>query len=530
MDRKSIALKNLIVFTLTILLTISSLMVVEASIQGTTEIQPGKDQYLELKATAIRNMNENGKQLIMELWGYDIDFSAFDVRFTYDTEALKLSDLQTNAITDNEDKFFEYEDEFKGNLLWNMSLLEEEKSDDIIRLVASVSKNAEINDHIVEGNNGGKMIKTTGEAVKLGIMSFKLEGNGFDIEKFALIPDENHSPNTGVKINIDALTYYSNISTFRFSDETASKDANLVNIVVSSGEESEDEDLEESTYKIHPLVPGFDQDIDKYTVTLYDYLDEVDITATQSDPNSSMKIKVPKRDSEGNLVYDDSGGGTIQYEEEDLINETPFRVTLNKLGEEDTIITIIVTAEDGSSQKEYEITIKRPYGIIKGNIHTILTEYKEIYKCTVRIYNTSDIQEEKDKVVKGTMDDFHQKLLEMKSQDYETDNDGNYIIYVVPGTYDILLDKPGYLDHIYESREVKENETIDLGSKTLLAGDVNKNGVIEILDMTTILDNFSVLISDENYDISMDFNEDESINILDLTALLTNYSERREFE
>ena len=50
-----------------------------------------------------------------------------------------------------------------------------------------------------------------------------------------------------------------------------------------------------------------------------------------------------------------------------------------------------------------------------------------------------------------------------------------YEIYVIPGTYDILLDKPGYLDHIYTKQTVNEGETIDLGEKELKAGDINKD-------------------------------------------------------
>lgn len=44
-------------------------IVVEAS-----TIEPTQDQYLELKATNITEVEGKSKQVIMELWGHEIDF------------------------------------------------------------------------------------------------------------------------------------------------------------------------------------------------------------------------------------------------------------------------------------------------------------------------------------------------------------------------------------------------------------------------------------------------------------------------
>ena len=80
-----------------------------------------------------------------------------------------------------------------------------------------------------------------------------------------------------------------------------------------------------------------------------------------------MKVRVPKRDENGELVYE-IDGVTVVYEEKDLSSDTQMGVILNKLGESDTIIDVIVTAEDGVTIKDYKVTIKRPYGTIKGSI------------------------------------------------------------------------------------------------------------------------------------------------------------------
>lgn len=41
---------------------------------ATEEIIPNDNQYFELKATTITDVEGQNKQVIMELWGYEIDF------------------------------------------------------------------------------------------------------------------------------------------------------------------------------------------------------------------------------------------------------------------------------------------------------------------------------------------------------------------------------------------------------------------------------------------------------------------------
>lgn len=49
-------------------------MLMAINIYASTTIVPGDNQYLELKATTITEVEGQGKQVIMELWGYDIEF------------------------------------------------------------------------------------------------------------------------------------------------------------------------------------------------------------------------------------------------------------------------------------------------------------------------------------------------------------------------------------------------------------------------------------------------------------------------
>lgn len=52
-----------------VMMFINMAIVVEAS-----TIEPTDDQYLELKATNINEVEGKNKQVIMELWGHEIDF------------------------------------------------------------------------------------------------------------------------------------------------------------------------------------------------------------------------------------------------------------------------------------------------------------------------------------------------------------------------------------------------------------------------------------------------------------------------
>ncbi len=40
----------------------------------TIEVKPEQNQYFELRAVDVKETDENGKQVIMELWGHDIVF------------------------------------------------------------------------------------------------------------------------------------------------------------------------------------------------------------------------------------------------------------------------------------------------------------------------------------------------------------------------------------------------------------------------------------------------------------------------
>ena len=86
-------------------------------------------------------------------------------------------------------------------------------------------------------------------------------------------------------------------------------------------------------------------DISKYTINLNEYLDNISLKLEKSYEFASVKIN---------------------NEEIDVANSK--EIELNALGEEDTIIDILVIAEDGFTTHTYKLVIHRPYATIKGSI------------------------------------------------------------------------------------------------------------------------------------------------------------------
>lgn len=461
-NKKTLRTKLLKMLIVAIIFLIS--IIIKTNIVQATTLKPSNNQCIEMRAVEVKEVKDNEKQLIFELWANDIDFKGFDVRFAYDSSNYLLSNLTTNVETDDENEYFDFENEFDGKL-------------DIITIPYSSGNTAGIRmiisfDPPVEDSENIKdeTLISSGKSVLLGKMSFKMKADTLDISNFRLIEDQTTSPTTGIKINVNIQDSYEEQSTFIFTNKTTSSDATLNNLILSTGIEGS----EDYTYKKYDFTPIFDKQNKEYSLELSEYIDEMNIEAEVSDEKSTMKIKVPTKDEDGQ---------TIIYEEKELLNKTKMPVTLNKLGEPDTLIEVIVTAEDGKTQETYKISIHRPYGTIKGSIKYDTIEENEnpdINKTTdLNIYKTGKFNWDELKDIFGeiyenpkTYDDLDQ----IEKDQYEQSNaDGSYEIYVIPGTYDLQIDKKGFLDCIIKNIEVTENEVVDLENKVLVAGDINRD-------------------------------------------------------
>ena len=420
------------------------------SIAESKLVEPTEDQFFELRAVKVTNIEGKDKQVIFELWAHEIEFKGFDVRFSYDGTHFAPSNITTNDYTDDETEFFKFESEF-SDCLELFTVPYTGTSTGGMRAVASFNPPISESEHIKNKENVGMIVDSSG-SVLLGTLSFRTTLDKFDISSFKLETSDTTSPKTGIKIIIDGSTYYENQSTFRFTDKSASRNADLSNIKLSNGNEDDE------NYKEYVLNPSFDKNTLEYTTELLEYVDKVNLEVTKDDEKSSIVIKQPKHDENGNLVFEDDGS-TIVYEEaslDDLKNE----IVLNKLGEPDTVIELKVTAEDEVTTKTYKITIHRPYGTIKGSIHTVNSN--DVHIADVKVYNNSD-QIDWENISSHDELDNYKTVLNKK-----TNEDGTYEIKVIPGNYDVLIDKVAYLDYIVTTIQVNENDEIDLDNVELI--------------------------------------------------------------
>lgn len=420
------------------------------SIAESKLVEPTENQFFELRAVKVTNIEGKDKQVIFELWAHEIEFKGFDVRFSYDGTHFAPSNITTNDYTDDETEFFKFESEF-SDCLELFTVPYTGTSTGGMRAVVSFNPPISESEHIKNKENVGMIVDSSG-SVLLGTLSFRTTLDKFDISSFKLETSDTTSPKTGIKIIIDGSTYYENQSTFRFTDKSASRNADLSNIKLSNGNEDDE------NYKEYALNPSFDKNTLEYTTELLEYVDKVNLEVTKDDEKSSIVIKQPKHDENGNLVFEDDGS-TIVYEEtslEDLKNE----IVLNKLGEPDTVIELKVTAEDEVTTKTYKITIHRPYGTIKGSIHTVNSN--DVHIADVKVYNNSD-QIDWENISSHDELDNYKTVLNKK-----TNEDGTYEIKVIPGNYDVLIDKVAYLDYIVTTIQVNENDEIDLDNVELI--------------------------------------------------------------
>lgn len=420
------------------------------SIAESKLVEPTEDQFFELRAVKVTNIEGKDKQVIFELWAHEIEFKGFDVRFSYDGTHFAPSNITTNDYTDDETEFFKFESEF-SDCLELFTVPYTGTSTGGMRAVVSFNPPISESEHIKNKENVGMIVDSSG-SVLLGTLSFRTTLDKFDISSFKLETSDTTSPKTGIKIIIDGSTYYENQSTFRFTDKSASRNADLSNIKLSNGNEDDE------NYKEYALNPSFDKNTLEYTTELLEYVDKVNLEVTKDDEKSSIVIKQPKHDENGNLVFEDDGS-TIVYEEtslDDLKNE----IVLNKLGEPDTVIELKVTAEDEVTTKTYKITIHRPYGTIKGSMHTVNSN--DVHIADVKVYNNSD-QIDWENISSHDELDNYKTVLNKK-----TNEDGTYEIKVIPGNYDVLIDKVAYLDYIVTTIQVNENDEIDLDNVELI--------------------------------------------------------------
>lgn len=108
---------------------------------------------------------------------------------------------------------------------------------------------------------------------------------------------------------------------------------------------------------------------------------------------------------------------------------------------------------------------------------------------------------------------------------YSTDvTEGDtYSVNVAPGTYDVVFSSLGYLD--YKITNVNVTAALELPAVTLLAGDIDHNGAINVTDIGQVVSAFGNTSEDPEYNAAYDFNADNGISPTDVGFAVANFKE-----
>ena len=488
-------------------------------------LEPANDQKIEYRAISQEVVNGK-KQLIIEVRIRKLKFKGIDLRLQYNTALLTPSNIETNAAIDVNDA-----DGIPSNYTYingfekYMDMLEIEGTTGELRMVYSILGEDErtgTNNYYKEETANQPIVEVADEAI-IGKISFQMEDETAITTDDIKLKTGSTSPTTGIKVVTSESNNYQAQSLFEFTLDLKSKNANLKKIEISNGNN------EEGNYRSYDLNPTFDKDTLEYETKIVEYIDSVNLKTQAEDAKSTIKIKYPKKDKNGKTERDNNGN--IVYEEKkitDTSQEIQEKIELNKLGEEDTIIEITVTAEKQEIQKTYKIHIKRPYGKIKGKIQ-LGNGLKESmdgsygitmnYVADLRIYKQDQINW--DDIIQGnlSLDDVDSEQTEKTTK---SDDEGNYEIYVIPGKYDFYAERQGFLADITTKITINENDEIDLGTKILYEGDADRSGIIDLNDTIEIVNSMGASKGDSTYSEKYDFGQKGYVSLDNMVSVVGN--------
>lgn len=468
---------------------------------------PTQSQYMELKLAKITDIDGKDKQVIMEWYVHDMTFKGADVRFEYDSTKLKPSNLNTNEY-DYSNNTFQFDGEFQNYMSHKIIA----DGENVVRMNMALQKDKVLTSpstsNVIQNDDNTYSVDATGKSILVGRMSFRLFNGKIDDTTFKL-KTGSKSPLTGIKINYNGIDSYEEQSAFRFT--IASSNAYLKNIQYSICKDLSEE-LE------YTAVEDFDKDTFEYEIILNEYKEYISLIPTLDDEKATIKVKIPKRDDDNKLVY----------EEKELDENGKINLQLNELGKEDTIIEFIVLAEDGETTNTYKVKVHRPYGTIKGKIQLgdgLRDSMEASYGITTKyiadicVYKQGEFDWDGILGMTSTLDDL--SLLDKQSET-KSDDEGEFKLYVIPGTYDCILEKLGFLAQVVTEITINENDEIDLGTRVLIEGDVNRSGIIDLDDMIDIVNYSGASLGDGLYDEKYDYGQKGFIGLDDLVSTTAN--------
>ena len=183
------------------------------------------------------------------------------------------------------------------------------------------------------------------------------------------------------------------------------------------------------------------------------------------------------------------------------------------------------------SETLFEFTVEAQTGTLKGKVDTSAeTKYttgKNV--ATIRVYKMEDVDSKfnltgiENKFAKTYSDDLHDLLLTLTpTKEVTSDDDGTFTIPLKPSSYLVEIDKPGYIDEIFKNVEIKTSKTVDIGMVSLIPGDLNKDGNIDVSDLALITNANRLKKGDKAFEERFDLNDDGVVDVSDITFVIIN--------
>lgn len=454
--------------------------VYSSSIDNPIILEPTDGQYLELRAIRVNEIEGEDYQVILELWSHGLETTGFTFRLGFDSTVLQPSSLLDNSYTDDNLEYFEFANGLENDMD-ALGISEDEST--LLFMVGMLNNEDSENSNIVDKDGVGKVLDSTSEDVLIGKMSFRSKSSKLAEDAFTLKESEEELPKTGIKIMANQYDYYESQQMYKFTLKVISTNAKLSDLTT---------DLKD--------IPDFDRNTYEYTVKVDADKTEITILPTPEEPTSIVTIN-------GEEV-DISTGKVIQLNE---INEMANT----------TEIEIVVTAEDGIATKTYKVTIEKQGGFIQGMVKTVNTT--GTHTATIKIFR-SDLYIDWTNISSTELDSYEMQL------QVDTEEDGLFQGVLPTGKFDILIDKPGYLDYVIKGVEINQQSTTSIGTKQIVAGDIDKDGIVKAKDQSALLKVYGKTDKSSEYHVKYDFIEDGTIKATDYSILLKNYGKKKTIE
>ncbi len=155
----------------------------------------------------------------------------------------------------------------------------------------------------------------------------------------------------------------------------------------------------------------------------------------------------------------------------------------------------------------------------------MLNNYGHIVKyiADIKAYNTGEY--DWDAMLEGEIEFEEIDDVEIKRSVVTNEDDGSYTMYILPGTYDVLMERLGFLPEAVINITVNESDVINLGNRILTEGNSARDAVISGLDLVRVTDTLDAIEDDGVYLPQCDFGQKGFISGYDLVSITNNFDQ-----